>query len=49
MPASLRVPGEAGYPTIFLLMVMPDRPIANDDLTELFIARQHPIERLELA
>jgi hypothetical protein len=40
MPASLRTPGEAA---VFLPVFM------QHDLTKLCIARQQPIERLELA
>src|SRR5262245_21471285 len=38
MPAPLRAPGQAGK-----------GPITDDDLTELFVARQQPVKRLELA
>ncbi len=49
MPAPLRAPGEAGNPPDLRFVAMPVGPIANHDLTELFVARQQPVKRVELA
>ena len=43
MPAALRTPRQAGNPCF-----PRSAPIMNHDLTELFLARQHLIERFEL-
>jgi hypothetical protein len=46
-PSAMRTPGEAGDASFLLSMVMLliAEPIANHDLTELFVARQQLIER----